>query len=364
MADSHIRVIKHDSPTQRKVLLYIGAILIALLIGAVLLLILGVNPLSYYGKMITMGMPGNAIAYKNFENYLKVFVPLLVTSLALALAFKMRFWNIGAEGQVLIGCLATAACMICLGDKLPNAVLILVSLIAALAAGGLWGFLPAFFKAKWNTNETLFTLMMNYIATQLAAFFIIVWEVPKGAGKIGIINQNTEAGWLPVVGGQKYLLVILVVAILTVFMYIYLNYSKHGYEIAVVGESQRTASYAGIKVERVIIRTMVLSGAVCGLMGLLLTAGTDHTLTTTIVGGRGFTAVMVSWMAKFNPIIMVFTSLLLVVLGRGASEISSTFGLNQSFSDILTGIILFFIIGSEFFITYQVSLRKSGKKEA
>ena len=242
--------------------------------------------------------------------------------------------------------------------------LILVSLIAALAAGGLWGFLPAFFKAKWNTNETLFTLMMNYIATQLAAFFIIVWEVPKGAGKIGIINQNTEAGWLPVVGGQKYLLVILVVAILTVFMYIYLNYSKHGYEIAVVGESQRTASYAGIKVERVIIRTMVLSGAVCGLMGLLLTAGTDHTLTTTIVGGRGFTAVMVSWMAKFNPIIMVFTSLLLVVLGRGASEISSTFGLNQSFSDILTGIILFFIIGSEFFITYQVSLRKGGKKEA
>ena len=289
---------------------------------------------------------------------------LLGISLAVTPAFKMRFWNIGAEGQVLIGCLATAACMICLGDKLPNAVLILVSLIAALAAGGLWGFLPAFFKAKWNTNETLFTLMMNYIATQLAAFFIIVWEVPKGAGKIGIINQNTEAGWLPVVGGQKYLLVILVVAILTVFMYIYLNYSKHGYEIAVVGESQRTASYAGIKVERVIIRTMVLSGAVCGLMGLLLTAGTDHTLTTTIVGGRGFTAVMVSWMAKFNPIIMVFTSLLLVVLGRGASEISSTFGLNQSFSDILTGIILFFIIGSEFFITYQVSLRKGGKKEA
>ena len=191
-----------------------------------------------------------------------------------------------------------------------------------------------------------------------------MWEVPKGAGKIGIINQGTEAGWLPVVGGQKYLLVILVVAVLTVFMYIYLNYSKHGYEIAVVGESQRTASYAGIKVERVIVRTMVLSGAVCGLMGLLLTAGTDHTLTTTIVGGRGFTAVMVSWMAKFNPIIMIFTSLLLVVLGRGASEISSTFGLNQSFSDILTGIILFFIIGSEFFITYQVSPRKSGKKEA
>ena len=253
----------------------------------------------------------------------------------------MRFWNIGAEGQVLIGCLATAACMICLGGKLPNAVLILIMLAAAIAAGALWGFLPAFFKAKWNTNETLFTLMMNYIATQLAAFFIIVWEVPKGAGKIGIINQNSEAGWLPVIGGQKYLLVILVVAVLTGLMYVYLNYSKHGYEIAVVGESRRTASYAGIKVDRVIVRTMVLSGAVCGLMGLMLTAGTDHTLTTT----------------------MVFTSLLLVVLSRGASEISSTFALNHSFADILTGIILFFIIGCEFFLNYQVSLR-AGEKEA
>ena len=269
----------------------------------------------------------------------------------------MRFWNIGAEGQVLIGCLATAACMICLGGKIPNGLLIVIMIVASVAAGALWGFLPGIFKAKWNTNETLFTLMMNYIATQLAAFFIIVWEVPKGSGKIGIINQNTEAGWLPVLGGQRYLLPILLVAILTGVMYIYLNYSKHGYEIAVVGESQRTASYAGIKVERVIVRTMILSGAICGLIGLLLTAGTDHTLTTTIVGGRGFTAVMVSWMAKFNPIMMIFTSLLIVVLSRGASEISSVFGLNHSFADILTGIILFFILGSEFFINYRLVWR-------
>ena len=337
------------------------AIILALVVCAVVtMLMTGENPVSIYATIFKGAFGSARKSWVTFQNL----AVLLGISLAVTPAFKMRFWNIGAEGQVLIGCLATAACMICLGDTLPNAVLILVSLVAAIAAGALWGFLPAFFKAKWNTNETLFTLMMNYIATQLVAFFIIVWEVPKGAGKIGIINQNTEAGWLPVIGGQKYLLVILVVAVLTVFMYVYLNYSKHGYEIAVVGESQRTASYAGIKVDRVIIRTMALSGAVCGLIGLLLTAGTDHTLTTTIVGGRGFTAVMVSWMAKFNPIIMVFTSLLLVVLGRGASEISSTFGLNQSFSDILTGIILFFIIGSEFFVTYQVSLRKSGKKEA
>ena len=359
---SLFHISKRDAlPWYQRVLIRGGAILLALIVCAlVTMLLTGENPISIYGTIFYGAFGTARKSWVTFQNL----AVLLGISLAVTPAFKMRFWNIGAEGQVLIGCLATAACMICLGDKLPNGVLILVMLAAALAAGALWGFLPSFFKAKWNTNETLFTLMMNYIATQLVAFFIIIWEVPKGAGKIGIINQNTEAGWLPVIGGQKYLLVILVVAVLTVFMYIYLNYSKHGYEIAVVGESQRTASYAGIKVDRVIIRTMVLSGAVCGLMGMLLTAGTDHTLTTTIVGGRGFTAVMVSWMAKFNPIIMIFTSLLLVVLGRGASEISSTFQLNQSFSDILTGIILFFIIGSEFFITYRISLRRGGKKEA
>ena len=347
-------------PWYQAMLIRGGAIVLALIVCAlVTMLLTGENPISIYGTIFYGAFGTARKSWVTFQNL----AVLLGISLAVTPAFKMRFWNIGAEGQVLIGCLATAACMIVLGDKLSNGVLILVMLVAAIAAGSLWGFLPSFFKAKWNTNETLFTLMMNYIATQLAAFFIIVWEVPKGAGKIGIINQNSEAGWLPVIGGKQYLLTILVVAVMTILRYIYLNYSKHGYEIAVVGESQRTASYAGIKVERVIIRTMVLSGAVCGLMGLLLTAGTDHTLTTTIVGGRGFTAVMVSWLAKFNPIVMVFTSLLLVVLSRGASEISSVFSLNHSFADILTGIILFFIIGSEFFLTYKVSLRK-GKKEA
>ena len=357
---SLFHISKRDAlPWYQALLIRGGAIVLALIVCAIVTTLLtGENPISIYGTIFYGAFGTARKSWVTFQNL----AVLLGISLAVTPAFKMRFWNIGAEGQVLIGCLATAACMICLEDKLPNGVLILVMIVAAIAAGSLWGFLPSFFKAKWNTNETLFTLMMNYIATQLAAFFIIIWEVPKGAGKIGIINQNSEAGWLPVIGGKQYLLTILVVAVMTIVMYVYLTYSKHGYEIAVVGESQRTASYAGIKVERVIIRTMVLSGAVCGLMGLLLTAGTDHTLTTTIVGGRGFTAVMVSWLAKFNPITMVFTSLLLVVLSRGASEISSVFSLNQSFADILTGIILFFIIGSEFFLTYKVSLRKSRKE--
>lgn len=190
--------------------------------------------------------------------------------------------------------------------------------------------------------------MMNYVATQLVAFFVIIWEVPKGAGQIGIINQSTQIGWLPQIGGNKYMLNVIIILVLTVAVYVYLNYSKHGYELSVVGESERTARYVGIKVEKVIIRTMLLSGAICGIVGFLLVSGTDHTLSTSLSGGRGFTAVMISWLAKFNPIIMIFASMLLAFLDKGASAISTNFGLNHSFSDILTGIILFFIIGCEF----------------
>ena len=336
------------------------AIILALIVSALITgVTTGLDPLKIYATIFT-GAFGTA--RKSWITAQNVAI-LLCISLAFTPAFKMRFWNIGAEGQVLIGGLASAACMKCLAGVLPGGALIAVMVVSSVAAGAIWAGIPAIFKAKWNTNETLFTLMMNYVATQLVAFFVIVWEVPKGAGQIGIINQSTEAGWLPVVAGNKYLLSVLVVAVLTVFIYVYLNYSKHGYEISVVGESERTARYVGIKVDRVIVRTMLLSGAVCGVAGLLLVGGINHTVSTTIADGRGFTAVMVSWLAKFDPIIMIFTSFLLVLLDRGAGEIATQFSLNQSFADILTGIILFFIIGCEFFISYKINFRKAGKEE-
>ena len=358
---SLFHISKRDTLPLPKALLIRGGILVLALVfcGLITTLLTGQDPIAVYRTILkgAFGSPPRiGVTFRNVA-------VLLGISLAVTPAFKMRFWNIGAEGQTIIGCLATTTCMILLGGKVPHALLIVISLVAALLAGAIWGFLPAFFKAKWNTNETLFTLMMNYIAMQLTSYFIIVWEVPKGAGKIGIINQDTRAGWLPEVG-NAYLLPILIVGLMTVLMYVYLQYSKHGYEIAVVGESQRTASYAGIKVDRVIIRTMVLSGALCAMMGFIMTAGIDHTLTTTIVNSRGFTAVMVSWMSKFNPFIMIASSLLLVTMDRGASEVASTLSLNHSFADILTGIILFFIIATEFFITYKVTLRKSSRKEA
>ena len=338
-----------------------AAILLALVVcGIVTTITTGLNPLEVYASMVQGAFGTSRKTWITLQNT----AILLLISLALTPAFKMKFWNIGGEGQVLMGGLATAACMICLGDKVPNAVLILLMVIASIGAGIIWGVIPALFKAKWNTNETLSTLMMNYIATQLVAFFIIVWEVPKGSGKIGIINQNSNAGWLPQLFDSKYLLPIVIALIVMVFMYIYLNYTKHGYEISVVGESENTAKYVGIKVPKVIIRTMVLSGAICGLAGLLLVGAINHTVTTTIAGGQGFTAVLVSWMSKFNPLIMMFSSALIIFMSRGAGEISTAYGLNHSYADILTGIILFFLIGCEFFISYRLTFRKKAEKEA
>ena len=336
------------------------AILLALVFaGFITTLLTGENPLKVYVTIFNGSFGSTRRLWVLGQNT----AILLLVSLAVTPAFRMRCWNLGGDGQMLAGALATAACMILLAGKLPNWLLIVTMIVSSLLAGAIWAFIPAFFKARFNTNETLFTLMMNYIATQLVAYYIIIWEVPKGAGKIGIINQSSKAGWLPQIGSSKYLLNIIVVAVITVLMYLYLKYSKHGYEISVVGESERTARYIGINVRKVIIRTMLLSGALCGLAGMLLVGGTDHTLTTTITASRGFTAVMVSWLAKFNPVMMILTSFLLVFLTKGGSEIATNFGLSSSFGDILTGIILFFIIGSEFFITYKINFRKSAGKE-
>lgn len=335
------------------------AIVVALIVCAIITtLTTGLNPLQVYVTIFKGAFGSSRRVWVTFQNVSL----LLIVSLAVTPAFKMRFWNIGAEGQVLMGCFASSACMICLAGKMSNSAIIICMVVTSILAGAIWGFIPAFFKAKWNTNETLFTLMMNYVAMQLVAYFVIIWEMPKGSGTIGIINQDTNIGWMQL--GNKYFLAIIVAIVLTVLMYIYMKYTKQGYEIAVVGESERTARYAGINVRKVIIRTMMISGAICGIAGLLLSGGINHTLTTSLSDGRGFTAVMVSWMSKFNPISMVFASLLLVFLDRGASEIATVFSLNESFADILTGIILFFIIGCEFFIRYRIVFLKNDGKEA
>ncbi len=345
-------IVKRDAiPNWQSIMIRVIAVALALLVnGIVILAVTGENPINLY---ITM-FDGAIGTSRRFWSLMQNIAILLCLSLAVTPAFSMRFWNIGAEGQALIGGFATAFMMIRFGESLPTAVLIPVLLIVSMLAGAIWGVIPAIFKALWNTNETLFTLMMNYIAIQLVSYFTYVFSVPKGSGQIGIINRSSRAGWLPIVNGNSYLVNILIVAVLTILVYIYLRFSKHGYEIEVVGQSEDTARYIGLDVRKVIIRTMLLSGAICGLAGFLLVSGTDHTITRDTVAGRGFTAIVVSWMAHFNPFYMILTSFLICFLEKGAVEIATVYGLNDSFSDIITGVIIFFIIGSEFFINYAV----------
>ena len=342
-------------PWKKSVMIRVIAFAAALLFCALVsLLVIGANPVDFFSAIFkgSFGTP------RRIWKLLKDIAILLCISLAVTPAFRMRFWNIGAEGQVLVSALACSACMYYLGGKIPEVLLILLMFVCSIAAGALWGFIPAIFKALWNTNETLFTLMMNYVATYLVAFALIKWT-PDGSSSLGILQY----GHFPKIFNE-YLLIIIVVLVLTVGMYIYLNTSKHGYEVSVVGESEKTARYIGINVKKVVIRTMVLSGAICGLAGFLIVGGLDHSVTTETVGGRGFTAIMVSWLAKFNPFLMLLTSFLLVFLDQGAAQISQDFDISSAFPDIVVGIILFFIIGSEFFIRYKLNFRKSHKKAA
>jgi simple sugar transport system permease protein len=246
---------------------------------------------------------------------------------------------------------------------LPLVPLLLLMFIGSALAGGVWGVIPAVFKARWNANETLFTLMTNYIAIQLTSFFVALWEHPFGSNSVGIINPTSKAGWFPQIFGQAYTLNVIIVLSLTVLMFIYLKYTKHGYEIAVVGESENTARYAAINVRQVIIRSMIISGAICGIAGFLAVSGASHTISTSTAGGRGFTAIIIAWLAQFNSFVMILISALIVFLERGAIEIASQFQLNDYVSEMITGIILFFILGSEFFIKYKIKFRSAKNKE-
>ena len=366
--DALIRIARRDSmPMWRSILVRVIAVIASLLVaGVIIYLLTGASPIKVYESMI-QGAFGNSKANYSQKTWqtIRDTMMLLCIAVGLAPAFKMKFWNIGAEGQVLVGGIVTAACMIYF-KNLPPVLLFLVMLVSSLVVGALWGLLPAVFKAKWNTNETLFTLMMNYVALQLTSFCVAKWENPVGSNKVGIINPGAgnQQGWFPPIFGQDYLLNVILVMAVTIGMFFYLKYSKQGYEISVIGDSQNTARYAGISVNKVIIRTMLISGAICGMAGFITVAGSSHTISTSTAGGKGFTAIIVAWLAKFNTFTMILIALLITVLDKGAIQVATEFNISKDMSNMITGIILFFIIGSEFFINYRLVLRKKEKEAA
>ena len=353
-----IHIAKRDNmPGWKAWLVRVGAILLGfLVIGILSALLTGASVGESY-QIMFKGVFGRLLEGKTtlLWRFLQQTAILLCLSLAVTPAFRMRFWNCGAEGQALMGGLAAMICMIELGDKVPNGVLIGIIFLCSVLAGAIWGLIPALFQAQYRTNETLFTLMMNYVATQIVAYYVYM----TGSGS-GIIKP-VKTGNLPVIFDQKYALNILIVTVLMVAAYVYLKYSKHGYEISVVGESQNTARYVGIDVKKVIIRTMAISGALCGIAGMLLVAGTDHSINTNTVGGQGFTAIMISWLGQFNPFIMALMSALVTFLQTGAAKVADSFFLNSAYADIVSGVVILFLVGCEFFIQYTVKFRHSKK---
>jgi len=338
-----------DTPRQTYWLIKIAGFFVALLLAGLICTMLTPGSFLRFYQQMFIG----CFDFTDIEvlmSLLETIGLLLLVAFALAPAFKMKFWNIGGEGQILVGCLATAAI-----SKFMNAsdiVIILVSLVTAVVSGIIWAVIPAIFKAFFNTNETLFTLMMNYVAMALIALCINIW-VPSGSQVFGLLTN----GGLPDLG-LKYLLNIIIVAIVVALMIVYLKKTKHGYELSVVGESVNTARYVGINVKKVIIRTMILSGALCGLVGFLLVAGHHHTLSTGLAGGRGFTGVLIAWLGGFNPGQMILYAVLVGIFQNGSTYAASSMGMSSSdFSNIITGMFFLVVIASEFFVNYEIKRR-------
>ena len=352
-----LRLAKRDVMPRGQVwAIRLGSFAVALLISALIFLIMGHNPLGAFGTMVT-GSLGKKTAIRQT---VRIAIPLLGTALAIAPCFKMRFWNIGAEGQITAGAVGASYFALFWADKLPQVPLLIVMAVAGAICGGLWALIPAFFKARWGTNETLFTLMMNYIMIGVVKWLQGgPWEGRPGSQ---IIPQFDDAAVLPKVLGVHCGWII--VLILMVFMFVYMKYTKQGYEIAVIGESENTARYAGMNVGKIIMRTMFLSGAIAGLVGFIVSSGADNTLHAGVAAGVGFTAITVAWLAQLNPFAMVAISMLLAVLEKGASTLETQMAVPASISDIITGIFLFCMLGCEFFINYRLIVRGGHKEGA
>lgn len=353
-----IRVVKRpDMSAKKTVLLYIAAIIVAIAAGGLFILALGHNPILYYATAVK-GCFKSSLAKRAL---IRIIIPLLITSLGLSVAFKMKFWNIGAEGQFIFGAICAAYVALFQSDGLSHAAVIILMGVAGFVGGGLFGLVTAFFKTKFGTNETLLTLMFNYIALNLVQYLMDgPWRDPESAG-FSKIAQFPETAWIDMIA--KIDVSWIVAIILVIFLYIYFKYTKHGYEISVVGDSQNTAKYAGMNVNKIVLRTMFLSAGICGLAGMLQVAGdaTTHTLSTGIASGVGFTAIIVAWLAKLNPFGIVAVSCMFGLLEKGCGVAESTFNLSGSVADILQGIILFFILAFDFFIQYRLAFKKTEK---
>ncbi len=341
----------------KKALYTFLAITCAILASGVMVAILGQNPLNMFVKLIE-GSLGSQ--YRIIQTINKT-IPLIILSLGISVAFKMKFWNIGAEGQLIMGGFGAAF----VAFKFPNLplpmLLVLMALCAILFGAG-WAFIPALLKSRFGASESLVTLMMNYIAIEWITYLQMgPWRDPAGGG-MPRIAQFPNNAVLPKVFGVHIGWIIAL--ILVILLYILMNRSKLGYEIAVLGESEMTARYAGMNIKRIMIYAVLLSGGLCGLTGMIQASAIEHSISNQFSGGLGFTAIMTAWLAKLNPAAIVFVSFLFAMLLQGGSYIQVALQVSSTVASMIQGVVLFFLLGSDFFMQYSIVFTKKVREVA
>lgn len=353
-----IRITKRDDlPRKKEIIITVLAVVLSIVFSGIILIIFGLDPLNIF-KEIIAGSVGTSLRIK--QTLVKA-IPLIIASMGIIVAFKMKFWNIGAEGQITMGALGASWVALNLSDSLPQPVMLLLMIIAAAVCGGIWAFIPAIFKAKMGTNETIFTLMMNYVAIKFVTYLQYGPWMDPAANGFPRIAKFSENAVLPSLGGVHIGWILAI--ILTAFVYVFINHTKIGYEIAVVGESLETARYAGMNISKIIIISMLISGGLCGVVGMVQASAIEKTLVAGIANNYGFTAIITAWLAKLNPISTLVVCVVFAMLIQGGEYIQIALGVPSSVSDIVQGLILFFVLGSEFFMRYRVHLGKTSEKE-
>jgi simple sugar transport system permease protein len=351
-----IRIVrKEDTIGWKAFLIRIASIVAALVLSGIVVAILGYDPFRTFGAMVS----GSFGSSYGLLNTIVIAAPLAMTALAVSVAFSMKFWNIGAEGQIVMGAFAASAVAMNLPAGTPSIVMIASSFLAGMVGGALWAMIPGLFRAYMGTNETLFTLMMNYIAIQWVVFLRnLLWKDPASHG-FPIIAAIPDTAFLPKVFGVH--IGWIVALLLAAATYFFLRSTKLGYEIRVVGESEKTARYAGMDVRKVVLVGVLISGAVAGLTGAVKLMGVAHTLSESIGGGDGFTAIIVAWLSNLNAPAIVVTSVLFAALKQGAMAMQLTVGSPSSLSDVIMGLILMAALSTEFFLRYRIVRDTPGK---
>ena len=318
------------------------------------LLISGENPITVYRSMLS-GSLGDRYALS--ETLVKM-TPLLLTGLAVAIAFRMQLWNIGAEGQIYMGATAAAGIPLFVFPDARGLVMIPAMLIAGAIGGGLWGGIPGVLRARFNANETITTLMLNYVAIMFTQYLVHgPWRDPQGFGFPGT-KAFPDAASLPNYGTYRVHLGLILGLVASLVLFLVLRRTRFGFELDVIGDNPRAARYAGMRTTRMIIVVMIISGALAGIAGMSEISGIGHSLQRSVSPGYGYTAIIVAWLARLNPLAIILVSFLLSTVLVGSDQLQTAIGLPGSVGPMLQGAILFFLLAGEFLTNFRVRIAR------